>query len=91
MARKKIDLQEIVDLTRELFHAHYAGDVEHWFSYLCADSIYLGTGEPILFGGDAIKEHFKSYEGKAVEILQEEYYPVSLGNQAAQVCGQIIV
>lgn len=91
MAAKKIRLEEITELTKELFHAHYAGDLDRWFSYLCPDSIYLGTGEPLLFGGDAIREHFKNFTGKAVNVIQEEYFPVSLGDDAVQVCGQIIV
>ena len=91
MAAEKIKLEEIAALTKELFHAHYAGDLDQWFSYLCPDSVYLGTGEPLLFGGDAIREHFKGFTGKAVNIIQEEYFPVSLGDSAAQVCGQIVV
>ena len=43
--QKQIHLEEITALTKELFHAHYAGDLERWFDYLCPDSIYLGTGE----------------------------------------------
>ena len=91
MAKKKINLEEVAALTKELFHAHYAGEPEKWFSYLCKDSVYLGTGEPMLFGGDAIREHFKGFEGKPVDIVQEECYPVTLGDQAAQVCGEMIV
>ncbi len=53
--QKQINLEEITALTKELFHAHYAGDLERWFDYLCPDSIYLGTGEPMLFGGSAIR------------------------------------
>ena len=41
MAVKKIELEEVAALTKELFHAHYAGDLEQWFSYLCPDSVYL--------------------------------------------------
>ena len=78
-------------MTKDLFHAHYAGDMEKWFPYLCADSISLATGEPALFGGDAIREHFKGYSGRPSDIVQEEYYPVALGDQAAQVCGETIV
>ncbi len=88
---KKINLQEVAALTKTLFHAHYAGELEQWFSYLCNDSIYIGTGEPMLFGGNAIREHFKGFEGKAVNIVEEEYFPAPLGAQAAQVYGQIIV
>ena len=72
MATEKINLEEVAALTKELFHAHYAGDLEKWFSYLCPDSVYLGTGEPLLFGGDAIREHFKGFTGKAVSVVQEE-------------------
>ncbi len=91
MVKKKINIEEVTALTQELFHAHYAGDLDQWFSYLCTDSIYLGTGEPMLFGGNAIREHFKGFEGKPVDIIHEEYFPVPLGDQAAQVCGEIIV
>lgn len=88
---EKIVLEELAVLTKELFHAHYAGDLERWFDYLCPDSIYLGTGEPMLFGGSAIREHFKGFEGRAVDVVSEEYYPVPLGETAAQVCGRIAV
>lgn len=91
MAAKKIELEKIAALTKELFHAHYEGDLDKWFSYLCPDSVYLGTGEPLLFGGDAIREHFKGFTGKAINIIQEEYFPFSFGDSAAQVCGQIVV
>ena len=89
--QKQINLKEITALTKELFHAHYAGDLERWFDYLCPDSIYLGTGEPMLFGGSAIREHFKGFEGEAADVVSEEYYPVPLGETAAQVCGRIAV
>lgn len=68
-----------------------AGEPEKWFAYLCPDSIYLGTGEPLLIGGDAIRERFKGFTGKTADIVQEEYFPVLLNDYAAQVCGTIIV
>ena len=91
MAQKEISLEEVTALTKELFHAHYAGDLEQWFSYLCTESVYLGTGEPLLIGGNAIRAHFQGFGGKSVNIIEEEYLPAALGNQAAQVYGQIIV
>ena len=45
----------------------------------------------MLFGGSAIREHFKGFEGRAVDVVSEEYDPVPLGETAAQVCGQIAV
>lgn len=91
MAKKKINLEEIIALTKELFHAHFEGNLDKWFSYLCKESVYIGTGEPLLFGGDAIREHFKDFSGKQADIISEEYYPISLSDQAANVVGQIIV
>ena len=40
MATEKINLEKVAALTKELFHAHYAGDLDKWFSYLCPDSVY---------------------------------------------------
>lgn len=91
MAKKKIDPEEVAALTKEMFHAYYAGDLERWFSYLCPDSIYIGTGEPMLFGGDAIQSHFKAFQGQTAEVVEEEYYPIPLSDTAAQVCGNIAV
>lgn len=90
--KKKIELDEITKLSKKLFHAYFSGDSESWFSRLCSESIYLGTNEPILFGAETIKRHFeKQYTGHTADIIQEEYFPVSLSDDNAQVCGQIIV
>ena len=91
MANEKIHLDKIAALTKELFHAHYAGKLEVWFSYLTSDSIFLGTGIPILIGSNSIENHFKDFFEKHAIIIQENYFPTSLGEQAAQVCGQIIL
>ena len=92
MKKKKIALDEVTALSKEMFHSYFSGDMEHWFSHLCSESLYMGTGEPMLFGGDAITRHF---EGRAttnpVEIVQEEYFPLALSDDTAQVCGQIII
>lgn len=91
MIKKKISLNKIVELTKELFHAHYAGNPEIWFSYLTSDSIFLGTGNPILMGKNSIENHFKEFFEKYSNIIQEDYFPTPLGEQTAQVCGQIIL
>ena len=44
MSKTKIDCEQAVCLSQELFHAHFSGEPEKWFSYLSPDSIYLGTG-----------------------------------------------
>ena len=91
MENKKIRLDKIVALTKELFHAHYAGKSEAWFSYLTSDSIFLGTGSPILIGKNSIENHFKVFLEKYANIIQENYFSTSLGEQTVQVCGQIIL
>lgn len=91
MTKKEIHMEEIVGLTKALFHAYYTGDAQQWFAYLCPDSIYIGTGEPMLFGRDAIQSHFKAFQGRRIDVVQEEYYPIPLGDTAAQVCGNITV
>lgn len=52
MPKNKIELDQAVSLSKELFHAHFSGEPEKWFSSLSPDSTYLGTGEPALFGRD---------------------------------------
>ena len=59
MASEKLDPQTVTALVRDMFHSYYAGDLEPWFSHLCAESVYLGTGDPILFGGKSIRKHFR--------------------------------
>ena len=34
MSKTKIDCEQAVCLSQELFHAHFAGEPEKWFSYL---------------------------------------------------------
>ena len=91
MSKTKIDCEQAVCLSQELFHAHFSGEPEKWFSYLSPDSIYLGTGEPALFGRDAIRARFKDFSGILLDILTEEYHPVPLDSSSALVCGQILV
>lgn len=79
MSKTKIDCEQAVCLSQELFHAHFSGEPEKWFSYLSPDSIYLGTGEPALFGRDAIRARFKDFSGILLDILTEEYHPGSAG------------
>lgn len=91
MAKEKINIEEAARLAQTLFHAQYDGHPEVWLSYLCSDSVYLGTGEPLLFGQDAIRKRFQVFSEMTTEIIQEEYFPTALSNEAAQVCGQITV
>lgn len=92
MPKKKMNAQAVVALIRDLFHSYYAGDLEPWFSHLCAESVYLGTGEPLLFGEKSIRRHFEKFSGREqVEIVKDEYYPLCFSSTAVQVYGQIVV
>lgn len=91
MPKNKIELDQAVSLSKELFHAHFSGEPEKWFSSLSPNSTYLGTGEPALFGRDAIRTRFKDFSGILLDILSEEYHPVPLDTSSALVCGQIMV
>ena len=92
MASEKLDPQTVTALVRDMFHSYYAGDLEPWFSHLCAESVYLGTGDPILFGGKSIRKHFEKFSVREqIEIVKDEYYPICFSNTAVQVYGQIVV
>ncbi len=91
MATKKRNTDEILMIAKNIFHTYYSGDLDYWFSFLCPQSIYLGTGEPMLFGADAIKLHFSARAGNPQKILEEEYFPIQLSNRIIQVCGSITV
>lgn len=91
MAKEKIKLENVEKLTKEIFHEYYSGNLELWFSYLCNESIWIGHGEPLLFGGDAIRKHFQKFQFLQSVILKEEYHPMRLGSDAVAVCGQFVL
>lgn len=91
MARKKIELKDVVELTKDLYHEYYSGNPEPWFSHLCNESIWIGNGEPLLFGGDAIRDHFQKCQGVQSVILAEEYHPLRQGDDSAIVCGRFVL
>lgn len=91
MTKRKLIPEEAAALAKDLLHAYLSGEPEQWFSHLCSESIWVGNGEPILFGGDAIRKHFQHLKGVQSTILQEEFYPLSLSADAAQVCGYFVL
>lgn len=91
MAKGKIKLEDVVDLTKKMFHEYFSGNPELWFSYLCNESVWIGHSEPTLFGGNAIQSHFKKYKGVCSTILKEEYHPMQLGDETALIYGQFIL
>lgn len=91
MGSMKLDEGTAVAITKKCYRAHFSGEPEIWFDYLGADSVYVGTGEPLILGGDAIRNRFQAYDGQAVDILKEEYFPVFTHEKAAVVCGQVVI
>lgn len=88
MAKGK--MEDVVALTSRIMHGFYSGKVDVWFDRLCPDSIWVGAGEPSLFGAEAIKSYFQNYKNpQGLEIFSEEYYPLTLGANAAVVNGRL--
>lgn len=77
-----------VDFVKEGYHKFFSGLNDIWFANLTKDTSYIGTGEPTLFGRDAIQAHFSSFSTIKYEILQEEYFPVVLGPDTCLVFGK---
>ncbi|MBD5148178.1 MAG: LytTR family transcriptional regulator [Oscillibacter sp.] len=85
-------LEDPVALTQEIIRGYYQGDSRPWLSRLCAKSVWISTGERVLIGGDAIREHFESTTPwKACRIFQEEYYSLPVNARSAAVAAQVTV
>lgn len=54
----RVKLEDTVALTKEIVHAYYQGNPEPWFRRLCSKSVWATTGERIIAGGEAIREHY---------------------------------
>lgn len=72
-----------VETVKGFYHSQFAGRSEEWFDYLCEDSVYLGMGEPLLIGEEAIRRCFKAFHGHYVDILQEVYVPLYVTKKVA--------
>ena len=83
MSKTKIDCEQAVCLSQELFHAHFAGEPEKWFSYLSPDSILSGHRGTGVIRQRRIRARFKDFSGILLDILTEEYHPVPLDSSSA--------
>ena len=73
-------LEDTLEVTRKIIRGFFQGDVEPWFSYLCARSVWVGPGQRTISGGDAIREYFKGENRmRDLQIFREEYdvFPVN--------------
>lgn len=85
-------LEDTVDISRAIVRGYYQGDFAPWFSRLCSGSVWLGMGERILFGDQAIRDYFKGYAAPTpIRILEEDYYPVPLNSRSGAVVAEVTV
>ena len=72
----KAKLEDTVELTRQITRSYYAGDPKPWLSHLCAKSIWMGTGDRLIIGGDAIRSYFQNITPRLpCYLYTEEYLP----------------
>lgn len=80
----KAKLEDPVALTREIVREYYQGNMEPWLSRLCPKSVWVGTGERTIIGGNAIRKHFGPQEQRrAFRIFQEEYFHLPVNARSA--------
>lgn len=91
MSNKVIDLDEAQKAMENLCREFYNGNPELWFSYLCSHSVYIGSGETMIFGGDIIKGHFSIFTGTKCSVLSYESFAFILSDDTAQIFGKIKV
>lgn len=83
--------ERLTNTTRDAFRAYHSGNLEPWSKLLAPDSVYLGSGDPILIGKNAIINHFKKYEGVQSTVINDEYHPIVQSRSCGFVYGQIII
>lgn len=89
---EKSILQNTLEITRTIFHDVYEkGNYDTWFSYLYVGSIYNCRGEPILYGANAIINHYKETLKPISNVVDEEYHRIYLEDKVDQVLGHITV
>ncbi|OZG68158.1 hypothetical protein [Bifidobacterium eulemuris] len=55
-------LLDVEKMTRRVMHDyHLRGDCTFWDSLLCPQTVWLGSGASMMFGGDSIRNHFREF------------------------------
>ena len=89
---EKLDENQLLKQTREVFHSYYEGNKEPWFSLLCDMSVYIGSDDPILTGKKEIQNHFSSVTTfLQMQIMDENYQIQHLGPRNCSVYGSMIL
>ena len=87
-----LTLEDAEWVTRKLMHDyHLRGDSKLWKALLCDETVWLGSGETMLFGGVAIRDHFHEFVQLGLaDILREEYHTLRQGGDVAVVFGKLV-
>ncbi len=86
----KAALEDTVALSKTITHGYYAGDMEPYFSHLCAKSVWMGTGGRVLLGGGAIRSRLEGVvRTRSCQIYKEEYYPLYLTPRCQAVMAEV--
>lgn len=85
-------LFDVETLTRQVMHDyHLRGRTDLWDSLLCRQTVWLGSGASMMFGGESIRNHFREFVHFAkADILIEEYHTLRHGEETALVFGDLI-
>lgn len=89
---KKIDLDEVMEKAFFIMAQYFCyGNTKPWFSHLCSESVWLGNGEPLLIGKEAIIRHFSRIHMPTTTILQKEMSAQKLSDSEACIYGKMIM
>ena len=87
---QKTRLKDVEILTKTLTHQYFTGQVDQWFASLHKDCVWVGSGEPTLYGAENIRTHFDNYkELPNTMIVYEAYVPISLSSTSFLVNAQV--
>ena len=87
---KKIDLKMVTETALNIMTQYFCnGNTDPWFSHLCSDSVWIGNGEPLLLGKEAIIKHFSHLNMPTTNILDKEIYTKQLNNTDICVYGKM--
>lgn len=75
----KTQLEDTVAISQSIVHGYFSGDIKPYLSRLCGKSIWMGSGARTLIGDGAIRSRLESVVcNRAVQIYQEQYFPLDL-------------
>lgn len=91
MENKTIISEALIASVKSTFKAYFSGNLNPWFEQLSNRSTYLGSGEPMLIGKNAIINHFKKYTGMQANIVDEDYHAIMQGKTLGIIYGKVVI